>query len=308
MFAFGGIRVIPDYAEETKVRHKLAAAIIVTVIGQTLIYVLFSIAFVGGINWSAVSLSPGNWTAVTNALPGNPFVDLSQSNRALLILALIVAIIGPFVTGYIYLGAGTRVLFAMGRTGLVSKLMKELHSTYSIPVWALVVFGVVGAILTFLTAPIPTIYSLISDAVVAGYLGFAVNPVVMISMRKQFKYRLPGGPIIEVLAFVFSSLIAFWSGWPSVPYSVVVIALGSAVFGVLYRVKQNLFNSLWYMVYMLFITLMTYIGSDGALSLLNFYLATALVAIVSAAVFFPWGVKSSLKNIVVPSEEEIERS
>jgi len=308
MFAFGGIRVIPDYAEETKVRHKLAAAIIVTVIGQTLIYVLFSIAFVGGINWSAVSLSPGNWTAVTNALPGNPFVDLSQSNRALLILALIVATIGPFVTGYIYLGAGTRVLFAMGRTGLVSKLMKELHSTYSIPVWALVVFGVVGAILTFLTAPIPTIYSLISDAVVAGYLGFAVNPVVMISMRKQFKYRLPGGPIIAVLAFVFSSLIAFWSGWPSVPYSVVVIALGSAVFGVLYRVKQNLFNSLWYMVYMLFITLMTYIGSDGALSLLNFYLATALVAIVSAAVFFPWGVKSSLKNIVVPSEEEIERS
>lgn len=119
-------------------------------------------------------------------------MDLSQSNSALLILALIVALIGPFVTGYIYLGAGTRVLFAMGRTGIVTKLMKQLHSTYSIPVWALLVFGIVGAVITFLTSPIPTIYSLISDAVVAGYLGFAVNPVAMMAMRKKYEYKLKG--------------------------------------------------------------------------------------------------------------------
>lgn len=308
MFAFGGIRVIPDYAEETKVRNKLAAAIIITVIGQTLIYVLFAVAFVGGINWSTISLAPGNWTAVTNALSGNPFVDLAQSSKVLLIIALIVAIIGPFVTGYIYLGAGTRVLFAMGRTGIVSKLMRQLHTTYSIPVWALVVFGIVGAILTFLTSPVPTIYSLISDAVVAGYLGFAVNPVAMFAMRKQFKYKLPGGQIIAPLAFIFSSLIAFWSGWPAVPYSVAVIALGSAIFGAIYKVRQKVFNSLWYIFYMLFITLMTYIGSDGALSLLNFYLATAIVTIVSVVVFFPWGIKSALKDIVIPSQEETEQS
>lgn len=47
MFAFGGIRVIPDYAEEARDRRRLSSAIILTVIGQTLIYVLFAIAFVG---------------------------------------------------------------------------------------------------------------------------------------------------------------------------------------------------------------------------------------------------------------------
>ncbi|MCH1771227.1 MULTISPECIES: APC family permease [Metallosphaera] len=306
MFAFGGIRVIPDYAEEARDRRRLSSAIILTVIGQTLIYVLFAIAFVGGVNWSKVALSPGNWTGVTSALPGNPFVDLSQSNSALLILALIVALIGPFVTGYIYLGAGTRVLFAMGRTGIVTKLMKQLHSTYSIPVWALLVFGIVGAVITFLTSPIPTIYSLISDAVVAGYLGFAVNPVAMMAMRKKYEYKLKGGPIIAALAFVFSSLIAFWSGWPSVPYSVIIIAIAVGIFGAVYRAFENVFNSLWYIAYIAFITLMTYIGSDGALSLINFYLASALVAVISVAVFFPWGIISAKRDIKIPTEQEIE--
>uniref|UniRef100_A0A2U9ISP1 Amino acid transporter n=1 Tax=Metallosphaera hakonensis JCM 8857 = DSM 7519 TaxID=1293036 RepID=A0A2U9ISP1_9CREN len=306
MFAFGGIRVIPDYAEETKDRHKLSSAIILTVIGQTLIYVLFAVAFVGGINWTKISLTPGEWSNVTTALPGNPFVDISQANSALLILALIVAIIGPFVTGYIYLGAGTRVLFAMGRTGIVTKLMKQLHSTYSIPVWALVVFGIVGAIITFLTSPIPTIYSLISDAVVAGYLGFAVNPVAMMALRKSFQYKLKGGPIISVIAFASASLIAFWSGWPSVPYSVILITVAVGVFGAIYKGFQNTLNSLWYMAYIGFITLMTYIGSDGALSLVNFYVASALVALLSVAIFFPWGVLSSKKNIELPTKEQIE--
>ncbi|MEM3320181.1 MAG: APC family permease [Metallosphaera sp.] len=306
MFAFGGIRVIPDYAEEAKNKRKLSSAIILTVIGQTLIYVLFAVAFIGGINWSVHSLTPGNWTGITTALPGNPFVDLAKGNSALLILAIVVAIVGPFVTGYIYLGAGSRILFAMGRTGIISKLMKQLHSTYSIPAWALLAFGIVGAIITFLTSPIPTIYSLISDAVVAGYLGFAVNPVAMTVLRKNFTYRLKGGRVISIIAFISASLIAFWSGWPSVPYSVIIIAVAVALFGSIYKGFRNVYNSLWYIAYILFITIMTYIGSDGALSIINFYQATALVALISAILFFPWGVKSAIRDVKIPKEQELE--
>jgi amino acid transporter len=299
MFAFGGIRVLPDFAEEVKDTERLKEGILLTVVGQSLIYVLFSIAFVGALNWKGLGISEGNWEALSS-LSGNPFIDLASSyhSNPLIILTIIIGIIGPFVTGYIYLGAGTRVLFAMGRSGYVPKVMEDLHKKYDIPYWALLVFAIIGAIVTYISSPLPTIYGLITDSVVAGYLGFAVNPVAMIVLKKRGKTKnvIPLSEIMGGIAFASASLIAFWSGWPLVPYAVLLLAIGSVVFGVIYRVKDDFKNAIWYITYIGFITLMSYIGDDGALSLINFYLASLIVAVVSVLVFYPWGIYSGIRE------------
>lgn len=298
MFAFGGIRVIPDYAEETKNYSILGKAVMLTVLGQSLIYVLFAVVFVGALDWRGLGIAPGNWTAISS-LPGNPFVDIAKAEgaSALIPLALLVAILGPFVTGYIYLGGGTRVLLAMGRSSMISDKMKQLHEVYAVPYWALIVFAIVGAIVTFLAAPVPTIYGDITDSVVAGYIAFSINPVSMMVLRRLGKvnYRIPGGPVIAPLAFMFSSMIAFWSGWPSVPYAVLLLLIALIVFSFKYKIIGNVKNAIWYIVYIAFITLMTYIGSDGALTIIPFIPASIIVAVVSLAFYF-WGLYSGLKE------------
>ncbi|WP_052883070.1 APC family permease [Thermoproteus tenax] len=200
-------------------------------------------------------------------------------------------VIGPFVTGYIYLGAGTRVLFAMGRSGYVPSSMKALHEKYSIPYWSLVVFAIMGSIVTYISSPLPTIYGLITDSVVAGYIAFSVNPVVMGVLWRGGTIKNRWTPVIAPLAFIASSLIVFWSGWPLVPYAVLLLAAGSIIFGVIYKVKEDFVKSLWYIGYIAFLTLMTYIGSVGALNLINFYAASAIVAAASL-VFYFLGVRS----------------
>ncbi|WP_342765451.1 APC family permease [Vulcanisaeta sp. JCM 14467] len=63
MFAFGGTRVIPDYAEEMRnPQRDLPLAVLFVVIGQTLIYVLFAVAYVVSVNWSVFGVKPGDWT------------------------------------------------------------------------------------------------------------------------------------------------------------------------------------------------------------------------------------------------------
>lgn len=298
MFAYGGIRVIPDFAEEVKDKSFLGKAILLTVLGQTLFYILFSVIFIGGLKWSALSIAPGNWTAVSS-LPGNPFVDLAKAARSslALYLTLVVAILGPFVTGYIYLGSGVRVLFSMARSGYMPEKLKEISESYAIPYWALIAFAVVAAVLTFLTAPVPTIYAMLQDAVVGGYLAFATLPVAMLAGHRKGlipkEYRLPGSWIWAALAFASASLISFWSGWPAVPYAVAIGLAGALVFGAIFRVKGGFLSSLWYLAYLGFIVLMSYIGSDGALSIIGFIPASILVAIVSVLVFLPWGVFSA---------------
>lgn len=295
MFAYGGIRVIPDYAEETRRPEDLRKSIILTVIGQTAIYVLFAVAFVASLEWSRLSLSPGAWGDVTK-LAGNPFLVIAQHGAGgwLIAITAVIAILGPFVTGYIYQGAGTRVLFAMGRTGFVSARLKQLNQRYASPAAALVVFTIVGIIVAYIAAPLPSIYSLITDAVVAGYIGFAINPVAMLALRHEGRPgpAFKGGTVIAALAFVAASLITYWSGWPSVPYAVILLAIASVGFGLASRTREGWGNALWYVFYILFLTGMTYIGSVGAKGLVSFGVGSLIVAVVSVGIFLPWGVAS----------------
>ncbi|WP_242968512.1 APC family permease [Sulfobacillus sp. hq2] len=296
MFAFGGIRVIPDYAEEVKQPRLLGHAILWSVLGQTIIYVLLSLGFLTALDWSQLKIHPGTWSAIAS-IAGNPFLTIAQGAHVgwLIFLTVIIAVIGPFVTGYIYQGAGSRILLAMGRSGLVSAKMQELSDRYAIPVWALLVFTVIGAVVAYIAAPLPSIYSLITDAVVAGYLGFAVNPVVMLALRKEgHAGKLKNGSLVAVLAFASASLIVYWSGWPSVPYATVLLALASVVFGLMYKVKGGFVNAIWYIAYVLFLTLMTYIGSVGALKWFNIDIGSVIVVVVCLVLFLPWGIASRM--------------
>ena len=310
MFAFGGIRVLPDYAEETTEPRTIRKSIITTVIGQTIIYVLFAIAFVVSVRWSAFGIKTGAWASATR-LPGNPFLALAGKIHSgwLLILTVIIAILGPFVTGYIYQGGGSRVMLAMGRSGVLSQKVRAISERYRIPGPALIVFTVVGIIVAYIAAPLPSIYQLISDAVVAGYIGFAVNPVAVMALSRQgHQDRVRSSGVISVLAFAAAALIAFWSGWPSVPYAAAILAVLSLGFGLYYRVGDHFKNAVWYMVWILFITAMTYVGSVGRLTVIPFGWASVVVAVVSVALFLPWGVASRLEQVSRAPQEEAQPS
>jgi amino acid transporter len=307
MFAFGGIRVLPDYAEEAHNYRRLPLIIVLVVIGQLLIYLLIDSVFVAGINWSKLGITAGNWVGV-GGISGNPFITMSNSYNApfLLVLTLIIGIIGPFVVGYVYLGGGSRIIYAMSRTRIMPQITKVLHKKFIIPYWAIIIMAAVGAFLAFLSAPLPNIYSLIEDAVVAGYIGFSVNPVAMIVTRrqKQSKYKLPGGYVIAPVAFAGAALIIFWSGWITVYYAVLILTGAIVLFGLILPVTRHtvprdlkhFMNSLWYIFYIAFLLIMTYIGSDGALSIVSFYWATFITVLVSLVVFFPLGILSGFKT------------
>lgn len=162
MFAFGGARVIPDLAEEVKNKTYLIYALIITVIIEGIIYMFFNFVFLTNLDWSKFGVAVGDWAGLSN-VQGNPFIDLASAHDAqvALILLLIGGIVGPFLTGYVYMGSGARVLFASARSGFVNSKMMQLHEKYAIPYWALIVFAAIGSVIAFLFAPVPSIYGLL---------------------------------------------------------------------------------------------------------------------------------------------------
>jgi amino acid transporter len=294
MFAFGGIRVLPDFSEELSDAKDLKVSIIVSLIGQAIIYTLFGLAFVMAIDWSKLGVGKGIWGKL-GTVSGNPFVLLTTHRDVvvLLVLAVVVAIIGPFGDGYVYQGAGSRVLLAIGRSGYGPNRLKEVSERHGIPVWGLLSLAGLGAVITLLTAPVPTIYTLINDAVVAGYLGFASVPISMLAVRGR--NRSLAATIVGAAGFAGASLVVYWSGWPSVPYGLVVTAVLIAIFAVVSDVGDWA-AGVWYVVYAAFLLLMAAIGSVGYKDVVSFDLGTVIVIVVSVVVFLPWAVRSRLAS------------
>jgi len=299
MFSFGGARTIPDFAEEVKRRRSLIWGLILTVIGQAVIYITFAAIFVLSTDWRALSLPEGDWGALLN-IARNPYYMLASAYHLPIMYALpmIYLTVALFMVGFVYMGAGTRVMLAVARSRLISQKMGEIHPRYYIPYWALIAFGLIGAAISFLFAPIPGLYALVSYTTVAGYIGFATNPIAMMVLKLQgaSKFNVPGGWVVSIIAFATSSLIVFWSGWPAVPYSVLLISVATLIFALLYRVREGWLEATWYMGLIGFLTLMTYIGSDGALSIIPYTWATVITVAVSLGVFYPLGIKLGLRQ------------
>jgi amino acid transporter len=60
-------------------------------------------------------------------------------------LPMIYLTVTLFMVGFVYMGAGTRVMLAAARSRLISQRMGEIHPRYYIPYWALIAFGLIGA-------------------------------------------------------------------------------------------------------------------------------------------------------------------
>ncbi|MEM4091286.1 MAG: APC family permease [Thermoplasmatales archaeon] len=301
MFTYASARIVADYAEEVSSTNVLRKAFVGLVLGQLIIYVLFDYVFITGINWASLGLTPGNWAALST-VTSNPFILLATNTHVavLIAIAIIMGIIMPFMTGFVYVGGGSRILLASSRSGYVSKYIKKIDQKYNSPNYATVTFAAVGAVLAFISAPVHSIFSIISYALVGGYLGYSFSAVAMVAARRQgfTKQRVPWGNVVAAAAFAVGSLIVFWSGWPAVPYSLAIITAAVIIFSLIFRIRDHFVNSLWAIFYIAFLLVMTYIGSVGALSIIPFYDSSIIVMVGSLVVFFPLGVISALKPAV----------
>jgi len=316
MYDFGGIRVIPDLAGETRKNEvekndAIVKAVGLTVLFETLIYISIAVAILASINWHALGLTPGDYAGLKGAMHGdNPFFILAHSNGLgiIFIFAVIAGLMAPFVTGYIYSGAGARIFFSSSRSGFLGSAFKNLHKRYSVPFWAIITFAIVGAVTVMISSPAPSVYSVIVDATVAGYLGFSTHPVAMWVQRRQgvtredqkFRGALLYGPI----AMGVSSLVVYWSGWPSDPYAMLLITIGVIIFGVPFKAFEQVKNSIWYIMYFAFLLVIVFFSKTVGpgtmygvhVGFIPFTWGTLITFLATTLIFFPWGVASGLKE------------
>ena len=232
------------------------------------IYVLLQVTFIGAVEPS--TLAKSGWHGIDFT---SPFADLAiiLGINWLVILLYLDAFVSPFGTGVAFVATASRAMAAMTHTKHLPAWLGRLNQKYMIPRFAMIV----NLLLAMLLVSVFRNWNLLATVIAAATLiAYLTGPVTVMSLRKiEPDLKRPFKPnymkFLAPFAFVLTSLAIYWSMWPTTVQVIFVIALGLPVY-IYYEIKYQhsnlktqLLDAYWLIAYLIFISIISYIGSNG---------------------------------------------
>lgn len=284
-------------------RKNIVRGVLISMIITAAIYVLLQVTFIGAVEPS--TLAKSGWHGIDFT---SPFADLAiiLGINWLVILLYLDAFVSPFGTGVAFVATASRAMAAMTHTKHLPAWLGRLNQKYMIPRFAMIV----NLLLAMLLVSVFRNWNLLATVIAAATLiAYLTGPVTVMSLRKiepdlKRPFKLNYMKFLAPFAFVLTSLAIYWSMWPTTVQVIFVIALGLPVY-IYYEIKYQhsnlktqLLDAYWLIDYLIFISIISYIGSNGfgGINVIA-YPWDFVVIIICSLAFYYWGIKSSMKKI-----------
>ncbi|WP_027416552.1 APC family permease [Aneurinibacillus terranovensis] len=311
VFAFNGFQSPINMAGEARnPSRSLPIAVVGSVLLAAIIYVFLQIAYIGSVTpdmlaqgWKHISLN-------------SPFADLALALNLnwLAVLLYLDAFVSPSGTGTTYTATTARMIFGMKGNGYFPEIFGRIHPLYGVPRPAMWFNLVVSFIFLFLFRGWGKLAAVISVATIISYI---TGPVSVMTLRKigenfHRPLKLKGLKVIAPIGFVFASLILYWARWPLTGQVMLIMIIGLPIY-FYYEEKKQWKNfsqhfkaGIWIVVYLLYMTLISYLGSAkfGGTNVIP-YGADMVVIAISSLIFYFWGVRSGQETEQLGKAEEI---
>ena len=192
-FAYLGFDAVSSAAEEVKnPQRNLPIGIIGSLLICTLLYVTVSLVLTGIVSYTHLNVND----------PVNFAMQIIHQDWAAGIISL-GAVVGMMTVILVMLYGGTRLLYAIGRDGLLPKTMYELNKKYKTPVKNTWIFS---TLIAFCAGIIPL--SKLAELVNMGTLfAFTIVSIGIVFLRKNKSiptggFKVPFFPILPIISFI----------------------------------------------------------------------------------------------------------
>ncbi len=297
IFSFEGYRGAINMAAEAKRKDYIWKSVIIAIIAVLSLYVLLDIAFVGAINWSAAGVTPGNWGALSSSsLLSGPFAQEAAAVGLgwLVVILLIDAIISPAGAAISYMAYPARIFQAMAEFGYAPKYFAKLHDKTKIPARALILNFLIGLFFIYEFPGWSLLVGILTSTLVIAYVigPASINVLRRTAPEVERPFKLKGSKIIAPIAFIFTFIIIYWSGWPLSGEVVVAVLAGLVMFAYFYHKNKFSFDEIksgiWIIVLLIFVAIFSYIGPSqyGGINIIPFPWDFIVLAIVSLLIYF----------------------
>ncbi|KRK32504.1 APC family permease [Loigolactobacillus bifermentans] len=280
-------------------KRNIGLGITLSLLISGVIYILLQSTFIT--TMPAASLAHG-WHGLNFT---SPFADLAilLGIHWLSVLLYMDAFVSPFGTGVSFVASTARALYAMAGNRHLPKALGQLNLKYGTPRIAMVVSAVLSMVMVSLFRSWSLLATVLSTATLVAYL---TGPVTAVSLRHIGQnlirpIRLKHLHVIAPISFILASLAIYWAMWPTTIQVIGIILLGLPIY--LYyewrmqfaETKQAFRASWWLIGYLVFITVMSYIGGQpfNGRNWIHYPWDQLVIAIVSYG-FYRWGVRSAI--------------
>lgn len=300
IFSYDAFQTVINMGGELeKPQKNILRGIVISLTITAIIYIMLQVAFIGAV--SPTSIVKG-WQGINFA---SPFADLAiiLGLHWLSVLLYIDAFVSPFGTGVAFVATAARTLASMTKSGHIPAWLGRLERRYMVPRFALLANLFLSVILVCLFRDWSTLASVISASTLIAYLTGPVTAVSLRKLRPNFKRPVKSKwlKLLAPCSFVLTSLAIYWAMWPTTVEVILVIALGLPIYCYYdWRYGQtSLYGQLkgaaWLLVYLVFISIMSYLGSSGFGGINYFrYPVDFVIIIVVSLVFYFWALASKI--------------
>ncbi len=226
-FAMTGFEATSIPAEEVKDPGRtIPRATIYSVLIVVAVYMLVTVAFIGGIRWYALGISPGDWGSTGSLLLNNV-----ANGWGLPILGGIVvagALISTFGAGGDWVLLQGRMPFAMARDNLFLKSMAKVSPRFGTPAVSLIFASALTGIILVMLPSFPPVALIASITTLVPYAAAALSLVVLRQTEAAAPrpFKLPAALILTPIAFVAATILIYWASWPWTLVGVLLILAG----------------------------------------------------------------------------------
>lgn len=304
IFSFNSFQTIINMGSEIKNPEKnIARGIAISLSISAVLYIILQSTFITSMPQSMLQHS--GWNGINF---NSPFADLAilLGINWLAILLYIEAFVSPFGTGVSFVAVTGRVLRAMEKNGHIPKFLGKMNEKYHIPRVAIIFNAIISMIMVTLFRDWGTLAAVISTATLVAYL---TGPTTVIALRKMGPtmtrpFRAKILKVMAPLSFVLASLAIYWAMWPTTAEVILIIILGLPIyFFYEYRMnwrnpKKQIGGSLWIIVYLIVLSILSFIGSKEfkGLNMIH-YPFDFIVIIIVALIFYYIGTTSSFESV-----------
>jgi amino acid transporter len=322
MFSYQGFEQAIQLGGETRnPGRNIPLAVIGSMVIGVVLYIGLQLAFIGALHPEELK---NGWANISFPQDAGPFAGIATVVGVgwLATLIYIDAMVSPGRTGLIYIGASSRLSFALGRNHYIPHQAGYLTEG-GVPIVSIIASFLIGCI-AFL--PFPAWSALVEFIITATVMGYAAVPLAMGAMRRQEPdhprpFRLPAGEVMAVAAFVVANLIIYWTGWDILWRLYIAIAIGFVLLGIGHFVNPSEFlprldwrGGSWLWPYFIGLGVLSYLSPTdfGGTGLLPFGLDVVLVAAFSIGIYYyamsvrltPEEVRSHVADAREEAEEE----
>ncbi|GFZ26473.1 APC family permease [Lactobacillus corticis] len=194
-FAFIGFDALASNSAETiNPKKNMARGILGTVLVSLILYVTFALVLVGMVNYKKLGVDDPAAFALKAA-------GLNGWNK----LITVGALIGIFTAMMTMLLGGSRLMYALGRDGLLPGNMGHIDKKHRIPTRALVIAAIVCAFLAGLV-PLVELTQLINAGTLLAFIfiSFGIIPLRHRQDITNSGFKMPLYPVLPILAGLFS--------------------------------------------------------------------------------------------------------